>query len=268
MAGLPVVRRIRNVGLVVGGSALVWAALAIGCGPGAETLKCDENGCQTCDGYGCRPADPTPLPDASTKPDTTQPPTGCGVSEETCDNGLQCIDGMCLSPCEYSSQCGPGRICVNSKCVAGCDGTTTCPAGYKCSSKGACEPDTSDPQCSTSKPCPGGLKCVSGLCQGGCVGNGDCLAGEICDPTTASCVPDPQPKPPCQADPSVCASSQVCSNGYCRYPCTDSDVCAKIDVRIAVCKGGICMSDAEANPKCTKKEDCAAGQDCVSNVCM
>lgn len=268
MAGLPVVRTFRGLGLVVACSSLACAALAIGCGPGHEWLECDENGCQTCDGYGCRPADPKPVADAGAKETSTQPPTGCGVSEETCSNGLQCIDGMCLTPCEYSSQCGPGRICINSKCEVGCDATTGCAAGYKCSAKGVCEPDATDPQCSTTKPCPGGLKCVDGLCQGGCVGNSDCSSAEICDPTTASCVPDPQPKPPCQDDPSVCGTAQVCSAGYCRYPCTDSDACALIDIRIAVCKQGICMSDAEANPKCTKKEDCAQGQDCVSNVCL
>jgi hypothetical protein len=248
-----VVHGLRVLGLA--GSWLVLALGAGGCGAGAEETRCDADGCVVCDGYGCRPASPTPQ-------------TGCGVAEETCATGLQCIDGKCMNPCEYSSECGAGRVCQNSKCVVGCDATTPCPTGYKCNAKGVCDPDAANPQCSTDKPCAGGLKCVSGVCKGGCTKDSECAPTEICEPSTGSCTTDPQPKPKCATDPSVCGESQTCKDGYCRYPCTDNDVCVKIDVRIAVCKAGICMSDAEANPKCTKKEDCQSGQDCVSNVCL
>jgi hypothetical protein len=176
---------------------------------------------------------------------------------------------MCLNPCEYSSECGSGRICINSKCVVGCDSTTLCDPGYKCSAKGICEVDVTNPQCSASQPCTGGLLCVDGLCKGGCSKDTDCTLDEMCELASATCIKDPQPKPPCVANPSVCGTSQVCDkNGYCRYPCTDSDTCVKIDVRISVCKEGICMSETEANPKCLKKDDCPSGQDCVSNVCL
>jgi hypothetical protein len=250
-----VMHGIRSLGL-----AAVWLGLAVlggGCGSGAEQTICDKAGnCEVCDAYGCSAATPS------------SQGSFCGVGEETCKDGQQCIDGLCLNPCEYSSECGPGRICSNSKCVVGCDASTPCPTGYKCNGKGTCAPDVANPQCSASNLCVGGLKCVSGICTGGCTKTSECAPGEICDTSTSSCITDPQPKPPCAADPSVCPASQTCKNGYCRYPCADSDTCNKIDVRIAVCKEGICMSDAEANPKCTKKEDCASNQDCVSNVCL
>jgi len=253
-------RRLESVGLMAGW--LVLGTTTGACGSGAETKVCGPEGCEICDAYGCRPADPEAVGacDAMT--------VGCAcTAQDTCASGLQCMDGMCLKACEFSSQCGAGRVCVNGKCIVGCDTTMPCEDGQVCSAKGVCEPDEANPGCGEANPCVGGLKCVQGVCQGGCKAATDCASGEICDGASGSCIPDPQPKAPCATDPGVCGTSKVCVNGYCRYPCTDSAGCVTIDARIPVCKEGVCWSEAEANPQCTQKSDCPAGQDCVSNVC-
>jgi hypothetical protein len=287
------------VGCVVAsaGCGVLW-----GCGSNNEEMICDDDGCRICDAYGCRPAAPgsggtaagtggtagtsgmggtagtagtsgmggaggagadadvTP----SCDPSTALCPCGPGGA---CDDGLACLDGVCLSPCEYSSECGASRICVNGRCVVGCDATVPCPDGYICGSLGTCEVDPGTSGCGGSNPCPGGLLCVGGVCQGVCETTDDCAPGEVCNGATGTCMADPQPTRPCAEDPLVCNANQVCVDGYCRYPCTDGTSCQLIDARIPVCEAGICMSQAEANPECTKQDDCPSGQDCVSNVC-
>jgi len=254
-------------------SSLVALAIA-GCGAGHEEMTCGPNGCSVCDGYGCRPADPgvgstggaTGGSDASAcDPSTMTCPCSDGQS---CSGGTQCVEGLCLVPCAYSSQCGSGRVCVNGKCVVGCDAQTPCEAGYVCSVKGVCEPDATDPECSESKPCVGGLVCSGGSCVGMCTTNTDCAPGELCDGASGTCITDPQPKAPCEKDPSVCTVAQTCVEGYCRYACGSGADCVLIDARIPVCDDGICKSEAEANPECITQSDCDAGQDCVSNRCM
>jgi hypothetical protein len=287
--------------ILIGSVSMVFGAVLWGCGSNNEQMICDDEGCRICDAYGCRPSggtggvagsggvgggtggDPAgagggvagtggggsggasvdadvPACDSST---TTCP---CGPGD-ACDEGLACIDGLCLVACQFSSECGGGRICVNGKCVVGCDAMVPCPEGYTCGSLGVCDLDPGNPQCSDVDPCPGGLQCVGGVCQGGCVTNDECAPNEICNGATGTCIEDPQPTRPCAKDPSVCNVTQVCVDGYCRYPCTDGESCKLIDARIPVCEGGICMSVAEADPECTKQQDCGPGEDCVSNVC-
>ena len=269
------------VAVILGGATL-W-----GCGSNDEQMVCEGDDCQICDAYGCRPANPGTGGGGGTvgaggseggsggtagsggsggecDPSTTTCPCG---PDDTCEGDLQCIDGLCLVPCEFSSECGGNRICVNGKCVVGCDATVPCPDGYTCGDNGVCELDPDDPACSETNPCPGGLTCVDGVCQGGCTTNEQCAIGEICNAATGTCIDDPQPSRPCEDDPGVCGATQTCVDGYCRYPCTDGDACKLIDARIPICKGGICMSELEANPECTKQEDCDPGEDCVSNEC-
>lgn len=280
--------------LVAGTAAAVFSAEA--CGGGREQTVWGPDGCMICDPYGCRStsasacfgtvptgadaavmdtasgaetstndADAVADAQSSCDPKATTCPCGAGRS---CDQGLSCIDGLCLKACSFSSECGTGRICVNGKCVVGCNDNPQCPTGYRCDlAKGVCAPDTSNPQCDDSHPCVGGLKCVSGICQGQCTSNGECASDEICDATSSTCMKDPQPKPPCAQNPTVCGTERTCDQGYCRYPCKDSSACLKIDNRIPECSGGVCRSATEANPQCTKKDDCSAGQDCVSNEC-
>lgn len=255
-------------------AALLVPLSASGCGASPEQTTCGPNGCSVCDAYGCRPAEPAvgatggsgggSADTAVCDPATTTCPC---ASNDACQGDTQCIDGLCLVPCEYTSQCGGGRICVNGKCEVGCD-AQSCPDGFVCNAKSVCEVDANDPPCSVTKPCLGGLVCSSGACVGACESNADCAATEICDASTSTCIADPQPKAPCETDSSVCTSAQTCVNGYCRYACSTASDCVLIDARIPICSGGICKSEAEANPQCLSKDDCATGQDCVSNVCI
>jgi len=267
-------------------SAAAVAGMGLGgCSCGSETAICDDDGCRVCDAYGCRPS--TPHADGSggasgaggteaggsgadvfTEP-TCDPSTAlCPCDEEgACDDGLACIGGACMVPCEYSSQCGASRICVNGQCVVGCDADVPCPKGYTCSDLGTCQPNPNDSECGASKSCVGGLVCVEGTCHAGCQTTDECAQGEVCNGANGTCMTDPQPARPCAVDPDVCNDNQVCDGGYCRYACEDDDSCRKTDARIAVCKDGICMSEAEANPECTQQKDCPAGAACVSNVC-
>ncbi len=254
--------------------ALLVPLSATGCGAGHEQASCGPNGCSVCDAYGCRPAEPTAsgtggsegtASDAATcDPASTTCPC---ASSDACQGNTECIDGLCLVPCEYTSQCGGGRICVNGKCVVGCD-ANSCPANFVCNAKKVCEVDATNPQCSATNPCLGGMVCSGGVCVGACGSNADCAATEICDASTSTCIADPQPQAPCEKDPSVCTAAQTCVEGYCRYACTTGSECELIDARIPVCDGGICKSEAEADPQCVTKADCAAGEDCVSNACL
>ncbi|MCL2822525.1 MAG: hypothetical protein FWD57_00905 [Polyangiaceae bacterium] len=189
-------------------------------------------------------------------------------TDDVCGDGQQCLGGACLIPCEYTSECGASRICVDGQCVDGCDGSASCEDGYICSDKGVCLVDPEKSECGGELWCESGRVCAGGICQDECVSNVDCGASEVCNVLTGGCMVDPQPTRPCAIDPGVCNSNQVCSKGFCRYACSGDMSCKLIDARIPVCSGGICMSEVEANPQCTRQQDCELGQSCVSNVCM
>jgi hypothetical protein len=106
---------------------------------------------------------------------------------------------------------------------------------------------------------------VSGVCASACTSDSQCATGDYCD--QGACVLDTQPKPNC-TESSQCLSTEQCVGSYCRYTCTTDEECALIDARIAICSGGICVSQSEATPQCTTQSGCSTGQDCVSNQCQ
>ncbi len=251
------------------------ALAVVGCGAGHEQMSCGPEGCQVCDAYGCRPAEPGVgatggaggSGDAATVCDPSKATCAC-VTNAQCTQSTTCIEGLCLVPCEYSSQCGQGRICANGKCEVGCDALTKCPDGYDCSAKGVCEVSATNPQCNATKPCTGGLTCSGGVCVGGCSTTAQCAAGELCEASFGACIQDPQPNAPCEKAPNACTAQQTCVGGYCRFACTTAPQCSLIDARIPVCDEGVCKSTIEASPECLMKADCASGKDCVSNTCL
>jgi hypothetical protein len=103
-----------------------------------------------------------------------------------------------------------------------------------------------------------------------------CPTGDYCN--QGACQIDTRPTPNCtQQSDCTGGSAQECLGGYCRYLCTSSTQCVDIDVRIDVCSTsvndagagtiGYCESPAEATPQCTSQSQCAAGKDCIGNVC-
>jgi hypothetical protein len=263
------------------------AVSAFGCSDDGS-LVCDSAGtCQICDAYGCRPANPnvgggggtsstSDSTSTSTSTGTGGAPPSCDPTVTTCPcdannkcaDGKQCISGLCIDGCNFSYECGAGKVCANGACVPGCDTNTPCSAGYTCKS-GACVLDPSNPMCGPSNPCPTGQICGSnGQCTTACTTNADCASGQVCDGATNQCIPDPSPKPTCDAQ-KPCPGSQVCqADGFCHYPCTSVTQCKLIDNRFVACDQGICKTDEEVNPECTLSKPCPAGKTCISNKCL
>lgn len=270
-----------GAGVVLG----LFAVSAGGCGgcDGSSPI-CDANGnCQICDGYGCHAADPNgnlggaggqssvssvsvggdvkPACDAST---TACP---CQASAE-CQEGLACVNGVCIVGCEFTYECGAENVCINGGCAPGCDAAQGCDKGYTCS-KGACVPDPKNPECSGTAPCSNGASCVGGFCTTTCASNAECGPGAICDGGTHACIPDLSPKPVCSDAVKCTGQGQVClADGYCHYPCDSTDICKKIDSRFVACEKSICKTAEEFEPQCSLEKPCKVGQDCVSNKCL
>ncbi len=227
----------------------------------------------TADGGGVTVADAGTSTDAS---DAAKAPT-CGgalgpcacVANSDCPSGQSCALGVCTgvaNACEFSSQCASGDVCADGACVPSCE-VTACSAGTTCI-KGACLSTaatcTIDTQCPVSAPV-----CAAGHCSAACGGDsGACAAGTYCN--QGICQTDTRPAPNCtQTAQCTGSAAQACVAGYCEFTCTTSQQCAEIDARIDTCTAaGYCASAAEANPQCTQKSDCAAGKDCISNVCQ
>lgn len=59
---------------------------------------------------------------------------GCGESGGRCPEGLECIDGACLNPCDpnVDDVCGDGRECINEFCIEIGSCTTTIPCRFDC----------------------------------------------------------------------------------------------------------------------------------------
>lgn len=209
---------------------------------------------------------PDAQPDARSLPDCKAGTMACVCRVGgKCDEGLSCLDGICLSPCQYTFQCD-GKICVDGRCTAPCDGANSCDDGYVCGVHGVCVADTNGSQCGAGGVCEAPKECVNGWCRRMCMTHDQCEANELCDGSTGLCIDDPQPHRPCATNASVCGA-KACVDGFCRYQCETSSQCELIDARIPVCKNGICVSSAEVASQCLTKQDCASGQSCISNTC-
>ncbi len=244
----------KHIGNALKSAAIITSfGVAAGCGAGGD---------EPCDGYGCQSNGPSVI--SPTACDSSKMTCPCGP-DATCSAGMECLDGLCLRPCMFTSECGASSACVNGKCIPSCGTQNPCETGYVCNKNGVCEADTANPQCKDDAGCTGGLACVAGMCRDRCASN-TCPAGQLCNPSTGACMPDPQPVALCAKDPSACRDGSSCINGFCRYPCADTAACKLRDGRF-LCAEKLCMLESEANPQCTKKDDCPVGQDCISNAC-
>lgn len=250
----------------------VFAALGVvtwsGCGPGSESrYYCDDDGCYTCDAYGCSNVAP-PAPkactgNASCAPNEICTATGClatCATDTECEKGLVCKSGLCAAPgtdpggkveCTTKSDCGDGKTCVESVCKE-CGGTA-----------GPCP-------CTTATDCSGGLACIGGSCtapENGCKFSSECPDGKLCA--------DGQCLTSCATAP--CAEGFTCNKGVCEpnatgggggqtTPCTTDPECG--DGKF--CDQGACVVDTRpTKPNCANDTQCTGtpARKCVGGYC-
>ncbi len=175
----------------------MWRGLAPAgapCGPGIESLICDESSTCRIDLSFCGQCVPLALPGEA-----------CDL-DHRCPNDGSCVEGVCLArtltgeACDEASVCETGAGCIEdaasgkSRCLGptivalgeSCDGERRCPYKSVCSggackatsllgeactpaigcASGSCTGGTCVPLGGTGAPCQASLDCVSGRCAG------------------------------------------------------------------------------------------------------
>jgi len=266
-------------------TTFVLAAFAtLGTGCASEDYFCDDTGCYSCDGLGCRPVDPPPRTpcagDYECPEGTTCTDIGCiggCASDEECALGTECRDGACVAPtepdptptpgvCETNEDClASGLVCLDGLCTADpgvCSDDADCGAGEVCLA-GECLAD--DDVCQFNHECGEGRVCINSRCGVGCgltdgPGGGACPAGLVCmdgicsdDGSTSSCTTN--------AD---CSGGEVCLDGACRPECSADSDCAD---GYRCNSSGVCRLNTRPTPFCSSDSDCMTGRVCVDAVC-
>ncbi len=187
----------------------------------------------------------------------------------TCDDGLVCVDGICmLYPC-LGVSCEPGEVCRYGRCYPeNCD-DRECPSDMICLD-GDCVSDTcANVSCDVDHACAAGqcyptscsgLDCGAGVCvDGQCVPRScvdvDCPPGEAC--ALGACYP--------LDCAQACAAGEVCVDGACMEAACVGVTCPS-DM---VCDAGVCATgDTSPQPECQDNQGCAADQVCDNGVCV
>lgn len=202
--------------------AIACLALAAGCGGGDEsgtTIPGSDSG------NGSGTADVAAAGDTAGGGGADVDPRGklngpC-YGNGTCDAGLECRDGICLTPADQGFEggpCFPNGTCMGAlECEDG-----VCVAVPQGEEGGPCRPDDT---------CDAGLVCVDGVCvaegaqgeeNGPCNDDGTCNPGLVCVEGVCQ-VPEPGEYPwehPCtpggeKLDGQTCTEHCECESGYC-----------------------------------------------------
>lgn len=144
--------------------------------------------------------------------------------EDTCENGLDCIDGYCRKAAMSGEDCrAKDTYCSEGECV-----------------DGKCKVESSEEPCSASNPCAKGNEvCVSGKCQAKVGIGGDCSVDSMCTRgkcIEAKCRVEVQSGQACD-DTHTCVSGLSCNEGICKKPVGEGEDCRS---SLVYCEGGTC----------------------------
>ncbi|MFT3927713.1 MAG: hypothetical protein QM778_34615 [Myxococcales bacterium] len=182
----------------------------------------------------------------------------CGRCGHQCDQGEQCVGGVCHPPCQSSGDCSAplpycdpaGKLCVECLGDANCVG----------SQRGAhCDPTTlSCVQCVENADCAalgaGSLQCVDGRC--GCPqGQEACGAGGACVNTAT--------------DANHCGSCGNSCNGPFETGCANGEcTCAP---GLTACGGGcrdLAHDPDHCGTSCGNAQQCSGSEMCEQGACV
>jgi hypothetical protein len=255
-----------------------FATLGTGCA--SEDYFCDDTGCYSCDGLGCRPVDPPTRPpcagDYECPEGTVCTDLGCTdecASTDDCPMGTECRDGSCVNPTEPDPIPTPGACTTNDDCLAsglvcldglctvdptGCTGDADCAEGELCVA-GECAPD--EDLCQFNHECGAGRVCINNRCGEACGLDNPCAGGLAC--RDGICVDEPIGGSSCVSN-SDCGADEVCLDGACRPECSADADC---DEGYRCTSSGVCRLDTRPTPFCSSDTDCMTGRVCVDAVC-
>jgi len=245
---------------------------------------CSTLGCVK--GYICKVANGTGMCVADQTSDAgmdSGPPPEC-MADSDCTNkkgaGAKCLNGTCVGAqdvCVDGTQCQNGYQCVQGVCTPPCSGTKPCPVGYSCSPQNVC---TGNPTpCSNSSMCMNGTVCSQGHCVPPC-GNG-CGMGLVC--VGGGCIPDQKPQFVCTTEgvQDVCKMGSICLRHNCYIACSadagaDAGQCANAD-QFKICKSvttmsgtyAVCGSNTNLGSECdpSQMKNCTNNGICIDGYC-
>ncbi|MDP3277996.1 MAG: hypothetical protein Q8Q09_22615 [Deltaproteobacteria bacterium] len=267
--------------------ALGAASASVGCA--GDSYYCDSTACYYCDGTSCRRAEPpttvTCTRDSQCATGLVCTDRGCATrncrTDRDCGNGLACVMGAdgtnyCAAPgtrptpvtpgCTASSQCEATEVCLNGACVVStspaCTADTMCLDGRVCVS-GRCVDRTTT--CQFDNQCGAGRLCVNSECREGCGAGGMCPSSQECVTSGSVMFCRDRAATGCTSN-AQCATSEACLNGRCLARCTPG-AASSCGAGFYCSDDSVCVSDTRPRPLCSASQPCAAGSECVGNVC-
>lgn len=206
--------------------------------------------------------------------------TTCATSKGT---GAKCLNGTCVAPadlCADATQCQNGYQCVQGVCTPGCSdgdgGSKPCPTGYSCDAqKGVCTGNPSP--CTQNAQCQNGTVCSQGHCVNPCNANA-CPNGFVC--VGGGCIPDQKPTFVCSVEgkQDVCKGGSMCLRHNCYIACdADAAMSCKNADQFNICKQvttqsgtyTVCGSSSNLGNDCdpTLGKNCSGGLICIDGYC-
>ena len=209
------------------------------------------------------------------------------VADATCVTakgaGAKCLNGTCVAPadqCADATQCQNGYQCVQGVCTPSCSdgdgGSKPCPTGFSCDTqKGVC---TGNPNpCTQNAQCMNGTVCTEGHCVNPC-NAGVCPNGFVC--VGGGCIPDQKPMFVCNVEgkQDVCKQGSLCLRHNCYIACdADASMSCKAADQFNICKQvttmsgsySVCGSASNLGSDCdpTIGKNCGGGLVCIDGYC-